>query len=203
VVGPVAFAALLVGAYDPVIDQPLDPKSGMAIGLGVQRLQDEFGLALSIATPRFLDDHLAIAIAGGVGWYPDLRALPMDAEDQDFGAWSLYGHARITLEASARIAPISGRVYAAIGPSALLLSERLSTTRFAFGVYGAVGAELFAGDAVRSFPFAVFFEIGGVAHAAAADVANRTGPIEETDATVDRPIATGLALSGGIRAYLW
>jgi hypothetical protein len=126
----------------------------------------------------------------------------MDAEDQDFGAWSLYGHGRITFEASARIAPISGRVYAAVGPSALLLSERLSTTRFAIGIYGAVGAEIFAGDATRSYPFALFFEIGGCAHNAAADVPTRTGGTE-TGTTVDRPIATGLALSGGIRAYLW
>jgi hypothetical protein len=203
VVGPVIFATLLIGAYDPVIDQALDPKAGMAIGLSVQRLQDEFGLALSIATPRFLDDHLAVALAGGIGWFPDLRALPMDAEDQDFGAWSLYGHARLTIDASARIAPISGRVYASIGPSALVLAERLSTKRFAFGIYGAVGAEIFAGDAHRTFPFSFFLEIGGVAHAAAANVKNRTGPIEETDTTVDRPIATGLALSGGVRAYLW
>lgn len=202
-VGPVALAALLIGAYDPVIDQALAPKEGMAIGLGVQRLQDEFGLTLSIASPRFLDDHLAIAIAGGVGWFPDLRALPMDAEDRDFGAWSFYGHARVTLEASARIAPISGRVYAAVGPSGLLLSERLSTTRIAIGVYGAVGLEVFAGDAHRTFPFSFFFEIGGVAHDAAADVANRSGPIQETDTTVDRPIGTGLALNGGLRAYLW
>jgi hypothetical protein len=203
VVGPVAFTALLIAAYDPVIDEALDPKGGMAIGLGVQRLQDEFGLLLSIATPRFLDDHLAIAVAGGIGWYPDLRALPMDAEDQDFGAWSLYGHARITLEVSARIAPISGRVYAAVGPSGLLLSERLSTTRIAIGIYGAVGAEIFAGDATRSYPFALFLEIGGCAHGASADVASRTGPITDTGTTVDRPIGTGLALSGGVRAYLW
>jgi hypothetical protein len=193
---------LLIGAYDPVIDSALDPKSGMAIGIGVQRLQDEFGLHLSIASPRFLDDHLAIAVAGGVGWYPDLRALPMDAEDQDFGAWSLYGHARLTIEVSARIAPISGRVYAALGPSGMLLSERLSTTRFAIGVYGAVGAEIFAGDAVQSYPFSLFLEIGGCAHTAAADVPTRTGGTE-TGTTVDRPIGTGLALSGGIRAYLW
>ncbi len=202
-VGPVALAALLIAAYDPVIDQALDPKAGMAVGLSVQRLQDEFGLAVALATPRFLDDHLAITVAGGVGWYPDLRALPMDAEDQHFGAWSLYGHARITLDVSARIAPIAGRVYASVGPSGLLLSERLSTKRIAFGVYGAVGAELFAGDANRTFPFSFFLEIGGVAHAAKADVANRTGPIEQTDTTVDRPIATGLALSGGLRAYFW
>lgn len=198
-----AFGALLTGAYDPVIDQALDPKTGMAISAGVQRLQDDFGVSLHIASPRFLDGHLAITVAGGVGWYPDLRALPMNTEDQSFGAWSLYGHARLTLEASARIAPIAGRVYARVGPSGLLLSERLSTKRLALGVYGAVGAELFAGNAHRAYPFAFFLEIGGVAHDVKADVANRTGATQQTDATVDRPIATGLALAGGIRLYLW
>lgn len=201
-VGPVILG-LLAGAYDPVIDQALDPKSGLAISAGVQRFQDEFGLALHIATPRFLDGHLAVAVAGGIGWYPDLRALPMNEEMQDYGAWSLYGHARLVLEASARIAPISGRVFAQLGPSGLLLSEQLSTKRIAIGVYGSVGVEIFAGDAHRAFPVAVFLEIGGVAHNAKADVPVRSGPSDGSDTTVDRPIATGLALSGGIRIYLW
>ncbi|MEQ9502087.1 MAG: hypothetical protein RIT81_34765 [Deltaproteobacteria bacterium] len=196
-------AALLASAYDPVIDTALQPPSGLSLGVGVQRLQDDFGLFLRVATPRFLDDHFAVAVAGGVGWYPDLRALPASTTDQDFSAWSTYGHARVTAEASASIVPVGGRLYGRLGPSFLWLSPRLSTTRLAFGVYGAVGAELFTGDAHRTHPFSLFLEVGATAHAAAADVANRTGPIETVDPTVDRPIATGFAIAGGVRFYLW
>jgi hypothetical protein len=85
----------------------------------------------------------------------------------------------------------------------LLLSRQLSTTRTAFGGYGAIGVELFAGDAHRAYTFSFYAEIGGVAHAASADVENRSGAPMMTDATVDRAIATGLALGGGVRVYLW
>lgn len=196
-------AALVVAAYDPVIDQALVPPAGLSIGAGVQRLHDDFGLFVRVASPRFLDDHFAVALAGGLGWYPDLRALPASTADQDFSAWSTYGHVRLTGEVSTSLVPVSGRLYGRLGPSALWLSTRLSTTRLAFGVYGAVGAELFAGDAYTTYPISLFFELGATAHAASADVANRTGPIETVDPTVDRPIATGFALSGGVRFYLW
>lgn len=197
----VALAALAVGAYDPVIDAP--PGAGLSIGASVQRLQDDFGIGLRLASPRVLDDRLAFVLVAGVGWYPDLRALPVTVEEQDYGAWSPYGHARLLVEASTTIAFASGRLYAAVGPSLLLLSSQLSTRRVALGIYGALGIELFAGDAWRAYPLSLYAELGAVAHDAAADVENRTGAPRETDATVDRPIATGLALSGGLRWYLW
>lgn len=196
-------ATFVAGAYDPTIDTQLLAPSGMAVDVGVQRLQDEFGLQLQLTSPRFLDDRLAFRLGGGVGWYPDLRALPEDEADQDFDARALYGHARMLIDASLPLALLPGRLYAAAGPSALILPRRISTTRVAMGIYGVVGLELFAGTAVRTYPFSFYFEIGATAHAAAADVANRSGPIEVTDLTVDRPIGTGLALSGGLRWYLW
>jgi len=66
-----------------------------------------------------------------------------------------------------------------------------------------LGLELFAGDDFRAFPVSVFFEIGGTAHAASADIQNRIGPPQEAETTIDRPIGTGLALSGGLRWYAW
>lgn len=196
-------AAHLASAYDPVIDQARLPPAGLSVGAGVQRLHDDFGLFLRVASPRFLDDHFGVALAGGVGWYPDLRALPANAASQDFGAWSTYAHARLCAELSTSLVPVSGRLYAKLGPSFLWLSSRLSTTRLGIGVFGAVGAELFAGDAYETYPFALFLEVGATAHSASADVANRTGPIDTVDLTVDRPIATGFAIAGGVRFYLW
>ncbi len=195
--------ALATSAYDPKIDTQLVPASGLALGVGVQRLQDEFGLQLQLTSPRFVDGMLAVRIAGGVGWYPDLRSLPDDAGNQAFDARALYGHTRLLLDGAFPLALMPGRLYAAVGPSALFLPMRVSTTRVAIGVYGVVGLELFAGTAYRSSAFSFFFEIGASAHAATADVADRTGPIEVTDLTIDRPIGTGLALAGGLRWYLW
>lgn len=202
--GAVALPLLLIAAaFDPAVDAAHGPAGGASFALGVQRLQDDFGIALRVGSPRFLDDHLAISVSGGVGFYPDLRALPMTAEDQEYSSWSMYGHARLCLEAGMPIAFSAGRIYAAVGPSFLLLSEQLSTTRVAPGVYGAAGVELFAGTDLHAELFSFYFEIGAVAHDAAADIANRMGAPMMTEATVDRSIATGLAIGGGIRFYLW
>lgn len=203
--GSLAFASavLLFGAFDPVVDPGLAPKSSMAVGFAVQRFQDDFGLFVRVDSPRFLDDRLAVVLGGGIGWYPDLRSLPSSVDEQDFGAWSMYGHARLCLEFSAMIAGSPHRLYATMGPSVLMLSSQVSTTRLAPGVFGALGVELFAGDAFRAYPLAFFAEIGAVAHSASANVESRVGvPAETEDKTVDRLIATGLALSGGVRIYL-
>jgi hypothetical protein len=202
---PVALlaAALAIAAYDPTIDKSFGPSKGLSIGVGVQRLQDDFGILLKVASPRFLDDRLSIGLAGGIGWYPDLRALPMNESQQNFSQWSLYAHARLLAEASTSIAFAASRLYATLGPSALYLAKDLSTRRVAIGVYGAVGMELFAGDELRAYPFSIYFEIGAVAHDASADVKSRNGTVMPTDLTVDRSIATGLAIGGGVRLYLW
>lgn len=199
---PLLFATLLASAYDPTIDTQLVPPAGMAVAVSVQRLQDEFGVTAEVSSPRFFD-LLALRLAGGVGWYPDLRAIPEDAADQEFDSRALYGHSRFLIDAAVPLGLLPGRVYAAVGPSLLILPERVSTTRFAVGVYGVAGVELFAGTAYRTYPLSFFFEIGASAHNASADVAQRTGPIQTTDLTVDRPIGTGLALSGGLRWYIW
>jgi len=190
-------------AYDPGIDQALRPRGGLSVSAGVQRLQDEFGVVAGVVSPQFAGGHLAVRLEGGIGWYPDLRALPEEEADRDFGAWSPYGHARLVLQVSTRIALASGRLYAGLGPSLLVLEEQLSSTRVAPGLYGVLGLELFAGDDFRAFPVSVFFEIGGTAHAASADIQNRIGPPQEAETTIDRPIGTGLALSGGLRWYAW
>ncbi len=196
-------AALLASAFDPQIDQALEPPKGVSLGVGVQRLQDEFGLAFEARSPRLLNDRLVISLAGGLGWYPDLRSLPEQAEQQRYGAWSLYGHLRLRAETSLRLAQSPHRLYAALGPSLLFLNERLSSTTVSIGVHGAIGIELFAGDRFKTYPFGVFAEIGATAHTASADIAQRIGPITTADTTVDRPIGTGLTLAAGVRYYLF
>lgn len=196
-------ALALISSYDPNIDQALRPREGLSVSGGVQRLQEEFGVWVGVASPQFAGGHLALRLEGGVGWYPDIRALPEDVADQDFGAWSLYGHARLMLQASTRIALASGRLYTAVGPSVMILDDQLSSTTAAPGIYGVLGLELFAGNDYRAYPVSLFFELGGTAHTGSADIENRIGPPQEAESTIDRPIGTGLALSAGLRFYAW
>lgn len=199
--GLTGLLALTLWAYDPLVDVDLAPRTQWSVGFGVQRLQDEFGLAASVATPYIADGHLALRLEGGVGWVPDLRALPVDAEDQAFGALSLYGHVRLMGVAATRLGLASGRLYVALGPSLMFLDPQLSSQRVSPGLVGVFGCELFAADDYRAFPVSLFFEVGGTVHSGSADIENRIGAPEPAGTTVDRPIATGLALAAGMRFY--
>lgn len=201
--GEVILLLAALAAFDPQIDTTVKPWSGVAIEAGVQRLHDDFGLTLGVSSPHFWHDRLSVRLVGGVGWFPDLRSLPMSADESESGAWSTYGHTRLLLNYSVPIALPTGRLYASAGPSIAVLSSRLSSTRVAVGGFGLVGVELFTGDGLQTFPAAFYLEIGGVAHAASADIERRTGIPQTSDATVDRPIATGFAVQGGLRFYLW
>ena len=196
--------ALIVGAaaYDPQIDTQLEPQGGLSLGIGFERLSDDFGAMLRVASPWFLDGHLAVAVVGGLAFHPDLRSLPQGASENDFGAWATYGRVRAVLELSLPLAAAAGRLYVTAGPSFVFLPSDLSSSAVGVGLYGAAGAELFAGDGYRSYPLSFFVEVGGAAHGASQDVDSRTGRPED-DLAVDRPIATGFAVFGGLRLYLW
>ncbi|HJL43911.1 MAG TPA: hypothetical protein RMG48_21575 [Myxococcales bacterium LLY-WYZ-16_1] len=200
--GLIVAVGMALAGYDPLVDQELAPKEAFSVGFGVQRLQDDFGLALSVVSPYVADGHLALRLEGGIGWASDLRALPVDAEEQVAGAWSMYGHVRLLGVAATRLGLASGRLYVALGPSLLVLDRQLSSERVSPGVVGVFGTEFFAADAYRAFPVSLFFEVGGTAHTASADIENRIGEPEPSGTTVDRPVATGLALSAGLRFYL-
>lgn len=199
--------ALLVagaaGAYDPLIDEALAPRRGPAISLGAHRLQNDFGLHGGLTSPWLLDGHLAFRVEGGLAWFEDLRALPPDGDPDTFGALEMYGTARALLLAGTPIGLASGRLYVAVGPSLIFVDDQLSSRTMSPGIYGVAGVELFAGDAYRASPFSFFLEAGGVAHTASADVENRVGAPETTESFVARAIATGFALSAGLRWHLW
>ncbi len=201
--GQVALLLAALAAYDPHIDTALKPWSGMAVHGGVQRLQDDFGFALGVSSPHFWHQRLALRFTTGVGWFEDLRALPASTATSVPGVWSTYGHARLLLQYSVPMALPTGRLYVQAGPSTLLLSGRLSSNRLAIGAAGMAGVELFSGDGFSTFPAALYFEVGGVAHAASADIERRSGIPETQDATIDRPIGTGFFVQGGVRFYLW
>lgn len=201
--GEVVLLLAALAAFDPHIDTAVTPWSGLAVEAGVQRLHDDFGLSLGLSSPHFWHDRLSVRLVGGVGWFPDLRALPASTDEAASGAWSTYGHARALLDYSIPLALPTGRLYAAAGPSLLVVSQRLSSTRVGVGGFGLVGVELFAGNGLETFPVAFYLELGGVAHSASADIERRSGIPETADATVDRPIATGFVVQGGLRFYLW
>jgi len=191
------------GAYDPLIDGDLAPPTGMSVGLGVQRLQDDFGVTGSISSPWLFGGHLAVRVDGGVGWFSDLRALPSEEEGADFGALSEYAYVRALLLVSTRVGLASGRLYAGAGPSVLFIDEQLSSSTTSPGIYGVAGVELFAGDAFQAFPASFFIEAGAVAHTAEADVESRGGRPTASEGFIERSIATGFALSAGLRYTFW
>ena len=196
--GPLT-ATVVVGAllgappFDPLIDQAREPPSGYALAAGLDGMGDTFGFWLEGRFPRFLQNRLAVSIAGGVGWFPS--ALPAESEAQSGdGPWSPFGQVRARIEMSLRMAETPHRIFVAVGPSAIFPTSERSSTDAGLGVHGGLGVELFGGDRFRTWPVALVLELGAAAHLARADA-------NQGEAENAAPLATGIALSVGLRWY--
>lgn len=178
--------------FDPAIDQAREPPSGPAITVGIERLDDALGGWAELRSPRLLQDQLAIALAGGVGWFPGI--LPATEREAAVGPWSPYGTLRLRGELAAPVAESPHRAFVALGPSLLFPASELSSTPVGIGVSGGLGVELFLGSRLRTAPYALVVELGAVAHLARADA--RSGEAETA-----APLGTGFMVSVGFRAY--
>lgn len=183
---------MAASSFDPAIDQAREPPGGWSVGAGLERHHDTLGAWLELRSPRMLDDHLAIAVGGGVGWFPNV--LPETEREVSVGPWSPFAHVRVRAEVAARMAESPHRLFLALGPSLIVPQSELSTSEAGFGGLASLGAELFLGDRYRTAPVAVVFELGAVAHLARADA--RVGEAEAA-----APLATGFFLSVGLRLY--
>ncbi|MEL6186116.1 MAG: hypothetical protein AAFU79_15940 [Myxococcota bacterium] len=178
--------------FDPAIDGEREPPSSLGFTVGVDRLDDTIGVTVEVRSPRFLDDRLVIAVTGGIGWFPE-TVRSMDRE-VSITPWSVFGVARLRAEVGAPLAESPHRIYAALGPSVIIPSRSLTESDAGIGVHGGLGVELFGGDRFRRWPLALVLEIGATAHLLRAD--RGVG-----EAEIARTLATGLALSAGVRFY--
>lgn len=178
--------------FDPAIDGEREPPSGVALTVALDRLDDTIGVIAEVRSPRLLDDRLVVSLSGGVGWFPEItRSVNREVS---LTPWSLFGILRLRMEVGLPLAETPHRIYAALGPSLIIPSRSITDSEAGLGVHGGLGVELFGGDRYQRWPLALVLEVGATAHLLRADQSLGQAEVAPT-------LATGLALSAGIRFY--
>jgi len=164
---------------------PVSPtNTGAAVGMAVQRLQDDFGVSGFFTSPAFFDGSARLTVAGGAAWYPYGRT---SAGDQD---WIPYGYTRIVVESGHRLGQAPLRLYGFGGVIITFLPKRLSDDLVSVGGVGGFGFEFFGPTSSGSAPVSYFIELGGAGSSARAT--NQPG----------RPaLLNGFLIQSGVRFY--
>lgn len=158
----------------------------MTLGLGLHRMQDDFGTTAAVGSPLFGGDAVRLTLSGGVSWFPH------DMQDNE-QRWTTYGHVKLAFEGGARIPGSPIRIYGTGAPMMMFLPSRLSDNKVRIGGAGGFGFEFIQRQTTGDdFPMSYFFEAGGVGTGATAEK------------VVGKPIVgNGFYMNVGFRAYLW
>ena len=154
--------------------------TGLSLGGGLARYQDEFGFGVAVTSSYFAGRSMAIRLSGDLCY---LDAV-LDAES----TWTRFWLLRAGLRSVAGMAGRTCRLYGEGGVAVALPSDRFSDDT-ALGGYGAFGFEFFPGDPSTT-PVSYYVEMGGIGLGARAEkLPAKPG------------YANGFLLSAGFRLY--
>ena len=182
----VLMTTLALSANRAVAQTGAEPATnvGSAVGMTVQRLQDNFGMSGTWSSRAFFNEKARTTASGGVAWYPNGTSASGDQE------WVPFGHSRVVVESGHRVGGAPLRLYGFGGAILIFRSERLSSDVLALAGTGGFGFEFFAPTGMVNAPVSYFIEIGGVGSGARA--ANLSGqPI----------LLNGFVVQSGLRFY--
>jgi hypothetical protein len=156
---------VLLAAAEAVAQTATEPpgNTGAAIGIALQRLQDDFGISASWTSPAFFQGKVRITADGGVAWFP--HALTASGEEE----WVPFGHSHVVVESGQRVGRAPLRLYGFGGAMLIFRPDRLSNDVTAMAGIGGFGFEFFVSTDTRDSPVSYFIEVGGVGSGARAD----------------------------------
>jgi hypothetical protein len=160
----VSLLAVIFSATGAGAQTPGEPSSnvGLAVGMSVHRLQDNFGVSGSVSSPTFFNEKARMTADGGVAWYPYGTGASGDQE------WLPFGQSRVVVESGHRVGRAPLRLYGFGGAMLIFRSERLSDDLLAVAGIGGFGFEFFMPTNTMNAPASYFIEIGGVGSGARA-----------------------------------
>jgi len=127
------------------------------IGGHVSQYQRDFGIGLTITSPYFANERMAVRLKGNLMWNEHLN----NASET---TWSPYSNLCLGFVQSVGEINNFLRIYGEGGAILLLPSSEFSSTSAHFGGYGLFGFEFFSDKHLN-----YFFEAGGVGTGAKAD----------------------------------
>jgi hypothetical protein len=151
---------------------------GLGFGFQLNQYQKDFGYGLSLTSPLFAHEKMALRLRGNLMYLEHLK----DGEI----TWTPYANVSLGLIGVGGYVTENIRLYGEGGVIGLIPNNDFSSKELIIGGYGLFGFEFFMQKG-----FNYFIEIGGVG----------TGATAEKVAT--KPIySNGLSISTGFRAYL-
>lgn len=129
---------------------------GTAVGFHLMQVQRDFGWGLSIASPYFLDDKVAVRVRGSMFFHEHI--------DQERVTWTPYGQLHVGLIGQGGQINDRIRLYGEGGMVLISPDAAFSSSGSEFGGYGLFGFEFHFEDMGM-----YFIELGGVGTGARAD----------------------------------
>ncbi len=169
--GTAVAAPAVVPATTPATPQPAPGDtapvshrgSGFALGVQLQRMQDDLGFGATLSTPLYLGESLRFTLGANVAWLENAgSSFPDDR-------WLTYYQGRFVVEVGQRLSGTPIRLYAFAGVEAIILSSGLSSTGFNVGGLGGFGFEFYMPQGRNDGPVSYYIEIGGAGSGAVAD----------------------------------
>ncbi len=139
-----------------VFGQDANFDTGLGFGFQINQFQRDFGMGLSITSPYFASNNVAVRARGHVMFHEH----PQDGET----VWSPYGNASLGIIGGSGIIHRFIRLYGEGGITGLFPNNNFSAKEFIFGGYGLFGFEFYLSDHAN-----YFIEIGGIGTGATAD----------------------------------
>lgn len=149
--------------------------TGMGVGFQINQYQNDFGVGLSLTTPYFVHEKIAVRLKGNFMFNETI--------ENSLTTWAPYSNVQLGLIGVGGMVGEQIRLYGEGGFVGLFPSDIFSSEQFVFGGYGLFGFEFFMSPR-RNY----FIEIGAIG----------TGATEDKIAT--QPIySNGLMISTGFR----
>ena len=152
--------------------------TNFGIGFQLNQYQKDFGIGVTLTSPYFANDQIAVRLRGNFMFNEHLQ----DGEI----TWTPYSNITLGLIGMAKEFQNFMRLYGEGGVIALLPADEFSSEEVVLGGYGLFGFEFFILNKLN-----YFIEIGGIGTGAKADKIP-TKPI----------YSNGLLISVGVRAHL-
>ncbi len=148
-------AFLIASRADAQSDQHSIHK-GLGMGFHLNQFQRDFGMGVSLTTPYFLFERVALRARGAVMFHEHVQDSSM--------TWTPYTNLSLGIVGVSGYVGGSIRLYGEGGVILLFPSGEFSSVDMEFGGYGSFGFEFFPHDA-----FNYLIELGGIGVGAEAD----------------------------------
>ena len=163
-------------------DETIAKCSNLSLGYTLNNFHENFGYGLTLTSPYFLYDHVAIRLSVSQSF---LNGIPEGKTEYEWMPYTVY---KLGIVSASGVTNQSIRLYGEGGLVYIIPNDNFSAEEFVSGWYGIFGFEFFTN---KDSSFCYFIELGG------------TGIGARAEKLPGKPLyANGFTTSVGLRVHL-